>query len=155
MTKRCPDLSVIAAEAAPEPARRAALAHAAECARCREQLLDEDPTHLFALLALTEIEPGVLAEVSQGVADRIDAAASARPKRWIAGAGWAAAAVLAVCIVRVLAVPFAPEPAIAQIEEKQPRAEVEVLAPSGVKQIVDLTVGESQVVMIFDERVKL
>jgi hypothetical protein len=151
----CPDLAVLATEATPEPVRRAALVHVAECARCRAQLLDEDPTHLFALLALTEIEPRVLAAVSLGAAAQIDAEATPSRKGWIAGAGWAAAAVLAIGTVRLLAVPFAPEPTLARVDEKQPRAEVEVLAPAGAKQIVDLTVGESQVVMIFDERMKL
>ncbi len=141
-------------------ARRRAVEHLRECAICRAELAAIDPTALFSLLSLQPIPEEVLDQVSVGVSREIAAErpAGRQPMRWLGWAGVAAAAL----IVGVLALrgvgtpgtdPGEPEflPPIAVMEEER----LEVLDPGEGVEVVDLTVGDSQLVMVFDKGLEL
>jgi hypothetical protein len=150
-----------------EGSRRAsALEHARGCAACRRLLLVDDPSRAFALLAARPIPPAVLERVSSRVASAIatgDLAASDRTARHVAAAGWAAALLLAAGAAGLLSgpseVPELSTPAVTRAVmasgEIGLQAGVEVLSSPGNARIVDLAVGDTQVVMIFDEGLDL
>lgn len=146
--------------------RDLALRHALGCAACRETLRSGDPSGLFALLALRPVPVRTLDEVSSRVATAVatEGAATepARSRRAI-WAGWAAALLLAVVVAQTLSVPVR-FPTGDELQEDRasaipaattPRAGVEVLSSPGTAHVVDLAVGETQVVMIFDEGLDL
>lgn len=121
---------------------------------------EDDPTAIFARLRDVEIPPELLASVSQGVSAALDREVP-RPT-WIRPAvAWAAAAALAIAVLVPAALrphPQAPPvvavaaPAAAPVT---PRAGIESLRTPGSAQVLDLTVGDTQVVMIFDAELKL
>ncbi len=163
---RCPEPGAwVELDALAGDARVALLGHASQCGACRERLLAGDPARVFALLALRPIPQPSLDRVANSVASALDAGdlgAPARSFRALA-VGWAAAALLAVAVAGVLtSSPHAPrlgdEPADLALSASPlgaPRAGVEVLSSPGAARVVDLAVGETQVVMIFDERLDL
>lgn len=147
-------------EAASGAEREAYAEHAAGCSACRARLVAHDPSLLFSLLATRRLPARVLDEVSSEVARALP---SERPS-WIealrlrgASRGAAAAAVLAAAllggafVVRNAGRPLPAPPAVA----KAPPAGVSVVESPGPAQVVDMTVGETQVVMIFDPEMKL
>ncbi len=143
--------------------RLAALEHLGECAACRRELAAEDPTRLFALLAARAVPPRALDLVFSAVAGAIreGRAPAFRPRsrRLLAASAWAAAAALAAALL-VPSGGGAGRTAVsgdvaALVPRTASRAGVEVVASPGVPQVVDLTVGETQIVMIFDPRIEL
>lgn len=140
------------------PARRAMLAHLTECAACRTRAAAHDPAILFGLLAFTPIPETLLNDLSGEVARRtgrdrspfgVLAIATAWPRRV------AAAAVLALTLLSgyvTLRERVATPPELAS---SQPRADVEVNEGGGVSQVIDLTVGETQIVMVYNGDLKL
>lgn len=143
--------------------RLAALEHLGECAACRREVAAEDPTRLFALLATRAVPAQALDRVSSGVAVAIREGRAPTfrpsPRRLLAASAWAAAAALAAALLvpsgggagrTVVAGDVA-----ALVPRKATRAGIEVVASPGVPQVVDLTVGETQIVMIFDPRIEL
>jgi hypothetical protein len=144
--------------------RETVLDHAAVCERCRETLASEDPTRIFALLRRRRIPERLLDDLSSDISAAIDAGKSAQRipasrRSWAVGA-WAAAVLLAAGLVLVSddGAPRAPvDPAVAEVNVKKttPRATVAVLESPGEAQVVDLAVGEIQVVMIFDQEMEL
>ncbi|MBZ5640614.1 MAG: hypothetical protein LAO51_17900 [Acidobacteriia bacterium] len=147
----------------PEADRREVLRHLHVCAACRRQAIADDPSRVFALLAAREVPRGVLERVSSGVAEAVrrgeTASTHLRPRRLRATAAWAAAAALAAALLLPLAGDFArPGPkgvAAVLAPAAVPRAGAEVVSPPGQAQVVNLTVGETQLVMIFDPRIDL
>ena len=140
------------------PERSAMLAHVAACAACRSAVAAEDPSMLFGLLALATVPENVLDDLSSRVArlagrDRSPygalAGALAGPRRVAA----AAAVVLTLlCGYATLhEPPLAPETA----SSSRPRADVDVDSGRGVSQVIDLTVGETQIVMVYNGDLKL
>jgi len=143
--------------------RDSVLDHAAGCERCREVLAAEDPTRIFALLGRRPIPESLLDDLSADVSAAIDAGVTPRgigPARrtWAVGA-WAAAVLLAIGLVFVTdgEAPRAPfEETVAEVTSMTtPRATVAVLESPGEAQVVDLALGETQVVMIFDREMEL
>ncbi len=140
------------------------LDHVAVCSRCRDAFVAGDPTRVFALLNRRPIPDEVLGEVTAGVMAGIEAGVAApahrfghgRRRVWAWGAV-AAAAILAVALVLVPRTePPVPETHVADAAvNAAPRSTVTVIETPGEAQLVDLTVGETQVVMIFDRDMDL
>jgi hypothetical protein len=135
--------------------RRAMLAHVAGCASCRQAF---DPAILFSLLALAPIPESTLDAVSIEVARHAGRDRSSVGALLGAGATprlGASAAVVALALLCGYAVlqerPVAPPPVFAS----KPRADVEVQSGRGVSQVIDLTVGETQIVMVYNGELKL
>ena len=134
------------------------LEHLAVCASCRRAVAESDPGALFGLLALAPIPAAVLDDVSAGVAhhvgrDRTPLGWFARAEAWPKSAAAAAAVALAiVCGYAVLQQPPAAPPALSMAH---PRADVDVDTARGVSQVIDLTVGETQIVMVYNRDLKL
>ncbi len=143
-------------------ARREALEHAGGCAACRRAILADDPTQLFALLSTRPLPQDLLDDVSAGVAAAMRGEASlprrAPTARVRTASAWAAAAVLAAALLVPLAgriASRAPEAEAVLATAPPPRAGVQVIESPSAIQAVDLTVGETQLVMIFDPRLEL
>ena len=139
--------------------RERAVAHLASCPDCRARLAADSPESLFALLAIERESPELLDEVSAGVARRLDET----PASWVealrerglsrTAAALAAAAAAVVCAVLVSR---APRPAAVPVATAEPeRAGVTLVEPAPAAQVIDLTVGGTQVVMIFDPGLEL
>jgi len=133
-------------------------AHLRACAACRAAWLREEPTRIFSLLSEAPVPQGILEGVSRQVAASIE-----RPVRKsgavapIAFPGLAAAAAALVLALAtgwlVLAPSSTSRPVAAQAAPAH--ADVELLSSPGEGRVVDLTVGDTQVVMIFDPRLEL
>lgn len=132
--------------------RRAMVDHLRACPACRQAAAAADPTILFALLDRAPVPERVLQQVTTGVALRI--AATARPGGVRAGAVAAMIALALLCGYATVqnVVPQAPH-ALAGRElpsADHPRAAVDVRAAEAVSSVVDFTVGETQVVMVYN-----
>ena len=138
--------------------RRAMLAHVAGCASCRRAVAASDPAILFSLLALAPIPESALDAVSVEVARHAGRDRSPLGVLFDAVAGprlAASAAVVALALVCGYAV-LRDRPAVpAAISSSKPRADVEVESGRGVSQVIDLTVGETQIVMVYNGDLKL
>lgn len=132
-------------------ARRAMLEHVRACATCRKSLAAADPSALFGLLALAPIPAEALKEVSAKVVLRIES--ERLPASWPRRA--AAAAIFVITILTGYATlhdrPVAPQ----QAQRTPQRADVEVGADGGVSQVIDLTVGETQLIMVYNGDLRL
>jgi len=146
-----------------EGERREALEHLGRCEACRKEALAGDASRLFALLAARPVQLDVLDQVSAGVAAAIRGESFAprrvRSSRFRTASAWAAAATLAAALLVPLAgrlqQPGRDRAAAAPAAAPVPRAGVQLVASPGPIQTVDLTVGETQLVMIFDPRLEL
>jgi len=145
-----------------EPARRECLRHMATCEECRASFAGDDPSALFALLALREPDEEALEEVSRSVAARLGAERRSVLDAWrerglprLLPAAVAAAVALAFVLAGLRgAVP--PGPSGSEFAIADPgRADVRVTETDGPAQVVDLTVGSTQVVMIFAAEIDL
>jgi hypothetical protein len=144
-------------------ARAAWFAHLDRCEACATSWDAEDPTRMFRVLQDEPLPTELLESVSDAVARAIDGdeiAERARHRRaWMATA---AAAVLGAALGwTAFRAPETGPPGASRIvlaidpEPIDVHAEVRLTSSSKGARIVDLTVGESQVVMIFDERMQL
>jgi len=147
-----------------EPRRRAR-EHLAGCSRCRSGLAAADPSRIFLLLGRTPVPAAVLDEVSRGVAEGLAAAGPAPvggftvPRLRLVGA-LAASLLLAVLVgLPMLTTPPRAPATVGQAravaEAAAPRAAIDLVERADRAQVVDLTVGGTQVVMIFDEGMEL
>jgi len=132
------------------------LKHIASCPDCRDNWIDGDASRLFNLLS---DEPAADADREQETLDRLSEnihrqiGADRFPARWYR---LAAAAVLAMALLAPAAAwLFRDRPVPAVQTASFPLADVEVLSTPGDAQIIDLSVGDTQVVMIFDSRLEL
>lgn len=140
-------------------ARAGALRHVAGCAVCRRAIAERRPELLFSLLALEEESPEILDAVSEQVSRRL----ADPPPSWVeslrerglppAAARLAVAAAVAACGVLFLRPPSPPAPPVAAAAPE--RAGVTLVEPAPEARLIDLTVGGTQVVMIFDPELKL
>jgi len=149
--------------------RATALGHLEGCAECRARWLEDDPTRIFALLSLAPIPDEALARLSARVGDAVDAESGERRRgaRLRALVSVAASVLLAAAFLGYLATrtavdlgwPAAPGmTAVAEREagtEALPAQGVEVISSPGAAQVLELSVGETQVVMIFDEAMEI
>jgi anti-sigma factor RsiW len=135
------------------------LGHVAVCAECRERFLAPDPSRAFALLSQAVVPQEALDRLSRRVAER-----TAPIRRSYRYASLAASLLLAALfggylLTRPTTDPgagvAAPRVEIVEIDAA-PQADttagsVQVISSPGTAQVLDLTVGETQVVMILDE----
>jgi hypothetical protein len=152
-------------------ARLTLLRHVDTCDACRASLLEIDPSRIFALLSLDTPPAAALDRLSARVEAAIDAETAVRPARrpLYAALSVAAAVLLAVLFGGYLlerdAAPVAPQTAAvspdtelsdttaAAIErfDREPVTGVELLDSPSSGQLVNVSVGETQITMIFDE----
>lgn len=141
-------------ESLPAESRKAVLDHVAGCARCREVYAGEDPTRLFALLGTRPVAKDLLEEVSAGVMAHLE---EARPRggRFFGWGGLKAAGALAAGVLLVAGLAFLsnlipdPGPRVNNVPPEVPEVQ-----PAQAK-LMELTVGDVQLVMIFDEGLDL
>jgi hypothetical protein len=138
--------------------RLAMLTHVRGCSACRRAVVERDPSQLFGLLALAPLPSAVLDDLSREVArragiDRQPVGALYETATWPRRT--AAAAVLTLTLLSGYATlrerPQAQLPAAVSSR----RADVEVDSGRGVSQVIDLTVGETQIVMVYNGELKL
>lgn len=143
-------------------ARALAVEHAAACAPCRERLLAAEPTRAFALLATLPIPPSCLDRLDAELDRELDRRAgrvARSPQRTVATI--AASIALAAALVGLIGERggrMPPHPA--EIESATAGSEpaygrVDLLSSPGQAQVLDLRVGGTQVVMIFDKDLDL
>jgi hypothetical protein len=134
------------------------LRHVAGCAGCREQFLAADPSRAFALLSLAPVPEEALDRLSSRIDERIVPA-----RRTYRYASLAASLLLAALLggyvltrpaippVAGLATPSVDFVEIeAAAESESPAGSIQLISSPGTAQVLDLTVGETQVVMILD-----
>ncbi len=139
------------------------LDHVRGCRRCSAELASTDPVGLFSLLAL-ETPP---VDELERLSERIDAEVSAAPRPARSATRWmsmAASVLLAGIFVTYLWTRPAVIPETANLRPSvldsldlqgiaavDAAGSVEWVTSPGTAQVMDLSVGEMQVVMIFDE----
>ena len=136
--------------------RAAAVEHATGCADCRNRLCGADPTRAFALLSTLPLPAGALDRLSADLDRAIDRL-ERRPSPRRAWASIAASIVLALALVGLVGDrPGAPAPTVVETSAVEPPyGRVDLLSSPGQAQVVDLRVGGTQVVMIFDKDLQL
>lgn len=148
-------------ETLPESRRRELLAHAAGCAECRRRLAAEDPSGLFALLAVQPLPAGALERLSQRVEDELSrqAAPGRAGRNWRVTASIAASLLLAVLfgtyVSRRDVGPLPARAAAPVVEALAPPRGIELMSSPGRAEVVDVEVGGTRVVMIFDKELKI
>ena len=136
--------------------------HLDGCARCRARVSEQDPSALFALLSLETVPQDALDRLSARVASALAEGRTVRPRftyRW--AAALAASVLLAAFFVGYLLreAPPAEHVELSPVPEfvlpDAPERGIELLSSPGTAQLVGFTVGETQVVMIFDEELDI
>ncbi len=159
-----PDPTRLGREGLDPPERAALLAHVARCAACRGRLAAEDPSLLFSLLGLVAPPPDALERLSERVLAALPPGARGpRLGRGRLVGALAAAIVLAAVLAGVLWRSGAPAPrggpaALGRpADVARPAAVgfgVEIHAPESA-QLIDLSLGDTQLILIFDEGLEL
>lgn len=153
-----PHVDPVRLAAASGRTRRAMLSHLRECASCRSTAVGHDASTLFSLLVLAPLPASLLHELSIEVAR--SAGSDRSPYGALAGsAAWPRRAAAAAIVVLTLLSGYATlheRPAGAPpLSLFSRRADVEVESGRGVSQVIDLTVGETQIVMVYNGDLKL
>ena len=149
-------------------ARRSILDHVRRCAVCRAALSRDDPSRLFALLALEAVPDHVLERVSRRSAEEIvRERRRAAGRRRVAWGALAASLLMAGWLGSYLWPPPGSEgppltpPAIVDAprataaEGAMPAGMIELLESPSSADVVEMTVGDVEVVMIFDEALQI
>ena len=147
-------------EAAEGAARAAMVDHLAACASCRYAVACHDPALLFALLSRVRVPVRVLDDVSRGVASGAGGGRISGADFWTGSAAArnaAAAAVLGLALLTGLATirGRGPVPVQAPPGAAPAAATVEVRPDAAVSQVVDLTVGQTRFVMVYNGNLRL
>ena len=167
---RHPDLRPLLDEVPlPAPGRAELLAHVRACAECRVELASADPSRLFALLGSEPVPREALERLSQ----RVAAAIASEPRRRPAAHSWAWGALAASLLVAGMLGAYLldrpgvepPAPLPPQLVEREaarpfsgtalPAGMVEVLDSPGDAEVIEIPLGDVQVVMIFDTELPL
>jgi hypothetical protein len=130
-------------------ARDDVLRHASACARCRELLIADDPSRLFAMLALERPSGEALKTLSEKVMLQVG-----EPRKLRSFAAVAASLLLAGIFgiymmgnrVSGPTAALEPMPELPVISDG-----IELISSPGDAQVMEFTVGQTQIVMIFDE----
>ncbi len=145
--------------------RAAVLDHVRECAVCRAAWLAEDGSRVFALLARAPLPEDRLEQLSERVdagLDRLELGVPAR-RGMFRLASIAASLLLAAALGAVLWNHEPPAKQVAALDaiDVPPPLEEEVAgirlvaSPGGEAQVLDLSIGGTQILMIFDESIEL
>lgn len=142
--------------------RRSALDHLAGCAECRAYWLADDDARVFSLLARTPIPEDRLEQLSERIDTALDELQSGRParRRMFGVASIAASLLLAAVFGAALWDHELPASATAEIEPlvsaDEDVAGIQFVDTAGENaQVLDLSIGGTQVLMIFDESIEL
>jgi anti-sigma factor RsiW len=157
--------------------RAQTLEHVRTCRECLAEVAERDPSRVFGLLASEPVPEHVLARVSAGVSEAIDAESDDRtgttPRGAIATFGPIAASVLLAGLLGAylwMERPAAPPADVVRapvvetgvgmdepgpIAPAGPASVVDVISSPGTAEVLDLSVGETQLVMIFDENLDI
>jgi anti-sigma factor RsiW len=141
--------------------RQEVLAHTQGCADCRRRLAEADRSYLFAALGAEAIPSAALDRLSARINDEIDRLEEvSRPGRWPAWWSIAASLLLGAIIGGFLLVqPDAPAVRRSRLSDlpgpDEPISAIEVLSSPSEAQVFDLTVGDTEIVMIFDEELDI
>lgn len=146
-----------------ERARTALLLHVRDCSRCRAVWAAADPTRQFAALRLAPLDPAVLDRLSAGIDRGIEGEQARRRRGRLYGVASIAASLLLAAVVGgfLWRGDVAPPPGTAALQgagalRDDTWSGVELVAsPGDEARVVDLTIGETRVVMIFDEALDL
>lgn len=142
--------------------RKEILLHVRRCPTCTRRLAEEDPVGLFSLLALREFDGASLETVSRKVGSSIRQARPSLLEAWrerglprFLPLAAAAAAAFAFLLLGNLGSPVQRQESDVALHTSGERADVHVTETPGPAQVVDLTVGQTQVVMIFAAEIEL
>jgi anti-sigma factor RsiW len=146
----------------PASDRRELLAHLRGCAACRAELAGHDPSLLFSVLALEPVPAGVLEQVSERAAVAIEREQRRSVTRRALAWGSLAASILVAALAgayflgdREAPVPGSPEMVeVLQTPEPEaaiPAGMIELLHSPSKADVVEMSIGDVRVVMIFDE----
>lgn len=147
----------------PADERRALLSHLRACRDCRAELAERDPSLLFTILALEPVPADVLDRVSRGaeaaIAEGQRRSAIRRTYAWGSLAASIVVAGLLGAYFWTQRGPDAPpdRPAVVDAipaparDAAIPAGMIELLDSPGSADVVEMTVGDVEVVMIFDE----
>lgn len=148
--------------------RRELLVHLQACEMCRSRWSAKDPSVLFSLLAIEPVPDDVLERVSRGVEDAMAAEVERETgRRWVAWGSLAASLLVAAVLGAYLwnqAPITAPAPAVADSgagmsapapEATIPAGMIEFLESPESAEVVEMSVGDVEVVMIFDEAMEI
>lgn len=156
---------IVGFDALADNRRAAALDHLQGCAACRAAWLAQGGSRVFALLARVPLPEDRLEQLSE----RVDAALDGLQQRLPARRGVfrvasiAASLLLAAALGAVLWNHELPVEQVATLDEIEalapPDEEVAgirlVATPGGEAQVLDLSIGGTQILMIFDESIEL
>lgn len=142
-----------------EGERSAWLDHVDACSDCRDRWVTEDPSRLFLMLADCPaggdaMESATLDRLSANIRREIRPVPRSGRLVRLAAAAVLAGALLVPSSAWLFRDRTVPEAALLQTASF-PLADVDVLSTPGEAQIIDLSVGNTQVVMIFDSRLEL
>jgi hypothetical protein len=150
MISRKPDLK--------DGSREERLRHAAESAECREAMFGRRPERLFSLLALETAPEDELDSLSAAVMRRIEGQGAGRRRRlWLRRLLPVAASIVLAGFFSIYTTlqEIESPPGITMLEPfleaKVPSDGIELISSPGEAQVMEFTVGETQIVMIFDE----
>jgi len=142
------------------PSRILMVDHLAACPACREAVARFDPSLLFYLLSRAPIPERILDAVSAEVSHAATPAPARGGAAWEAWPGTrraVAAAVAAGAVLTGLAAWMSrgPAPVLLPVAAVPAAAAVEVTPDAAISQVVDMTVGDTQVVMVYNGKLSL
>ncbi len=148
--------------------RRELLMHLQDCETCRSRWAAKDPSVLFSLLAIETVPAEVLARVSSGVEDAMAAESEREIGRRRAAWGALAASLLVATVLGAYLWNQAPISAPVQPvadagagastpapDATIPAGMIELLQSPESAEVVEMSVGDVEVVMIFDEAMEI
>lgn len=133
------------------------LRHAQDCAACREELFGDNPERLFAMLALGKAPAVDLDRLTGGVMQRIEDDSADRRRLHLRAIVPVAASLLLAGLLGIYTTLQRTEssPGLATLEPfleaSAPSDGIELISSPGEAQVMEFTVGGTQIVMIFDE----
>ena len=143
--------------------RATALEHLCECASCRAECLAASETSVFALLSRAPLPEEKLEQLSARIETALDELQAPLPvrRRVFRIASIAASLLLAAVLGAVMWTHEVPARGtmFAELEPLGVDEDVAgirlVSTPGGEAQVLDLSIGETQILMIFDESIEL
>lgn len=134
--------------------RQRVLDHVRSCSECRDQWVGADPSRVFALLAVDSVPEAALDRLTACIDAELERESTARRRRGLAAGGLSLAASVVLAVILGGGLTRRPESSgtpFGGLEPVElPVAEIQLLASPGEAQVLDLSVGGTSVVMIFD-----
>jgi hypothetical protein len=148
-----PDPTRLSRDDLPADERRRLLEHVRGCDGCRRTLAGADPARLFSMLALAPVPADALDRLSNRVREDVERAGGGRGRRWVGSAASLAASLLLAGFLGgvLLRHEGSMTDELAAVAPEAPASGVELISTPGEAQVVELAIGETQVVMIFDK----